>query len=112
LLERREVDAALLVGSEGIEKLSAKATAFLQSIPTVILEYPFIESHLAASVLFTTAVYGVHREGTAYRMDEVPIPLREVLASPLPADHEILQAIMDNCSVNNSTLNSNGRHKG
>ena len=34
----------------------------------------------------STAVYGIHRPGTAYRMDEVPIPLRSVLDSPLPAD--------------------------
>ena len=27
-------------------------------------------------------------------MDEVPIPLRKLLNSPLPADHEILDAIL------------------
>ncbi len=93
LLERSEVDAALLVGSEGIGKLSAAAQSFLQSIPTVVLDYPSVASPLEANVHFTTAVYGIHRTGTAYRMDEVPIPLRKVCDSPLPADHEILDAI-------------------
>lgn len=95
LLERGEVDAVLLVGSEGIEKLSADARVYLQSIPIIILDYPSVVSPLRADVQFTTAIYGVHRPGTAYRMDEVPIPLRKILDSPLPADHEILDAITD-----------------
>ena len=46
-------------------------------------------------VRFTTAVYGVHRTGTAYRMDEVPIPLRAVLPSDAPSDEEVLQGILN-----------------
>jgi formylmethanofuran dehydrogenase subunit B len=95
LLERGDIDAALLVGSEGIDKLSAAAQAFLSRIPLIVLDYPTVETPLAATVRFTTAIYGIHRPGTAYRMDEVPIPLRSVLKSPLPADHEILHQITD-----------------
>lgn len=98
LLERGEVDAVLLVGSEGIEKLSAGASAYLRRIPIIILDYPSVVSPVPANVHFTTAIYGVHRPGTAYRMDEVPIPLRKILDSPLPADHEILDAISV-CSI-------------
>jgi formylmethanofuran dehydrogenase subunit B len=36
---------------------------------------------------------GVHRSGTAYRMDEIPIPLRQFLSSPLRSDDEVLAAI-------------------
>ena len=97
LLERGEVDAAVLVGLEGIDRLTDNAQAFLRRIPTIALDYPSVPSPIAASVHFTTAVYGIHRPGTAYRMDEVPIALRQVLDSPLPADHEILQAIMQRC---------------
>jgi formylmethanofuran dehydrogenase subunit B len=93
LLERGEVDAVVLVGSEGVEKLSRAAQAALVRIPVVVLDYPGVECGLAPRVDFTTAVYGIHRRGTAYRMDEVPIPLRQVLDSPLPSDDEILTAI-------------------
>jgi formylmethanofuran dehydrogenase subunit B len=48
-----------------------------------------------ATVKFTTAVYGIHLAGTAYRMDEVPIPLRQVLPGNLPSDASILRAIRD-----------------
>ena len=44
-------------------------------------------------VRFTTAVYGVHRPGTAYRLDEVPIPLRVLLPTDYPSDGEVLGEI-------------------
>ncbi len=93
MLERGEVDAALLVGSEGVGKLSDAARVRLREIPSIVLEHSGIESSLEGTVNFRTAVYGIHRPGTAYRMDETPIPLRKVLDSDLPADHEILDAI-------------------
>lgn len=95
MLERREVDAVVLVGTEGIEKLSDAARAWLREIPSVVLDHAGVGSPVAATVHFTTAVYGIHRPGTAYRMDETPIPLRKVLDSDLPADHEVLDAIID-----------------
>jgi len=81
VLARREADLCLLVGSEGVSQLSAAAREHLGRIPTIVLDYPIVESQVAPAVRFTTAVYGVHRPGTAYRMDEVPIPLRQVLAT-------------------------------
>lgn len=93
LLERREIDACLLVGSEPVADLSPRAQRQLRRIPTIVLDYPHITPAIPATVRFTTAVYGIHRAGTAYRMDEVPIPLRSILSSPLPSDDEVLDAI-------------------
>lgn len=93
LLERGEVDACLLVGSEPVVDLSPRAQQALARIPTIVLDYPHCESKTHADVRFTTAVYGVHRPGTAYRMDEIPIPLRQILSSSLPSDDEVLDAI-------------------
>jgi formylmethanofuran dehydrogenase subunit B len=52
-------------------------------------------------VQFTTAIYGVHAPGTAYRMDEVPIPLRKVLDTHYPTDAEVLGAIEGQLSAEN-----------
>ncbi|MHB8954749.1 MAG: formylmethanofuran dehydrogenase subunit B [Pirellulaceae bacterium] len=93
LLERSEVDAVLLVGSEGVAQLTPAAQQSLSRIPSIVLDYPSTECPWPPAVHFTTAIYGVHRPGTAYRMDEVPVPLRQILSSPLPADHEVLDAI-------------------
>ena len=46
-----------------------------------------------ALTFLPTAVYGVHRPGTAYRMDEVPIPLRPFLPGNYPDDAEVLDGI-------------------
>jgi formylmethanofuran dehydrogenase subunit B len=93
MLEREEVDACLLVGSEGVARFSPRAVANLSRIPTIVLDYPTVESLVVPTVRFTTAVYGVHRRGTAYRMDGVPIPLRAVLSSEYPSDDEVLKTI-------------------
>ncbi len=114
LLEREEVDAVVLVGSEGVEKLSPQAQEQLRTLPCIALDYPQpqdafpatacsatpcsattlrSETTLSPTVQITTAVYGIHRAGTAYRMDEIPIPLRPVLTSTLPSDEEVLNAI-------------------
>ena len=95
MLERNEVDVVVMVGTEGIEKLSDTARARLSEIPLIVLEHSGVESSLAGTINFRTAVYGVHRSGTAYRMDETPIPLRKVLDSNLPADHEVLNKIIN-----------------
>ncbi len=94
LLEAGEVDLCVLVGSEGVPALSPKAQQRLTEIPTIVLDYPTVESAISPTVRFTTAVYGVHHPGTAYRMDEVPIPLRTFLASDLPTDHDVLNEIV------------------
>lgn len=96
LLARGEVDCCLLVGSESVSGLSAAALAHLRTIPTIALDYPWSSGRgtLSATVRFTTAVYGIHRPGTAYRMDEVPVPLRAFAASDYPSDDEILSQLV------------------
>jgi formylmethanofuran dehydrogenase subunit B len=93
MLERGEVDACLLVGSEGVARFSPKAMDYLRRIPTIALDYPTVESLIDPGIRFTTAVYGVHRRGTAYRMDGIPIPLRACLATDYPSDSDVLKMI-------------------
>jgi formylmethanofuran dehydrogenase subunit B len=93
LLQRGEVDACVLVGSEGVARFSARAQAELRAIPTIVLDHPTVASAVAPTVRFTTAVYGIHQPGVAYRMDEIPIPLRAVLPTTYPTDAEVLTKI-------------------
>ena len=93
MLERGEIDAGLFVGSEEIEETSSRAKAHLGRIPTITLDHPTISSASSPTIRFTTAVYGVHLPGTAYRMDEIPIPLRPVLPAAYPSDKQILDRI-------------------
>lgn len=93
LLERHEVDACVLVGSEGTSLLSPLAQSWLQSIPTIMIDYPSAVLPFQPHVQLTSAIYGIHRAGTAYRMDEVPLPLRAILPTQYPDDAELLTAI-------------------
>jgi len=95
MLERGEIDASLFVGSEGVHKFTPAAVAYLRTIPTVMLDHPTVDSALPPTVRFTTAVYGIHLPGTAYRMDEVPIPLRAFLPPRHPSDQEVLDGISE-----------------
>jgi formylmethanofuran dehydrogenase subunit B len=98
LLERGEVDAVVLVGAASAAQLSAVARQSLSQLPIIALGNPTENSPVAPAVSFTTATSGVHRAGTAYRMDDVPIPLRAVLDSPWPSDAEVLWAIDQECA--------------
>ncbi|MGE4002604.1 MAG: hypothetical protein AB7I48_20580 [Planctomycetaceae bacterium] len=93
MLERGEVDACLLVGSEAVRELSSAAVESLRTILVIALDSPHFEPALAAAIQFRTAVYGVHASGTAYRMDEIPIPLRSFLPTKLSNDADVLSAI-------------------
>ncbi|MBL8852070.1 MAG: formylmethanofuran dehydrogenase subunit B [Planctomycetaceae bacterium] len=94
LLATREVDACVIVGSESTELLSDAARRVLQELPTIVLDYPHIATPWTPAVRFTTAVYGIHAAGTAYRMDETPIPLRSLLPSDLATDAEVLHELL------------------
>ena len=93
LLTRREVDACVLVGAETADVLSSRAKAYLESIPTIVVDYAGAASTFTPTVSFTTAVYGLHSAGTIYRMDNVPVPLRQALRSNLPTDETVLNEI-------------------
>ncbi|HEY7307917.1 MAG TPA: formylmethanofuran dehydrogenase subunit B [Gemmataceae bacterium] len=100
LLLCEEVDACLLVGSFGLRRFAPEALAHLRRIPTIVLDPPTMESLTPPTVRITTAIPGVHVEGTAYRMDEIPIPLRKLLPTHYPSDAAVLQAIVDRLRSN------------
>ena len=94
MLARGEADACLIVGGDTAADFPPVAMAHLDAIPTILLDPPGAGTALRPAVKFTTAVYGVHRPGTAYRMDEIPIPLKVVLPTDYPSDGEVLGEIL------------------
>jgi formylmethanofuran dehydrogenase subunit B len=93
-LARGEADACLLIGGATANDLSPAALNHFTSIPTIVLDSPGLPPPFQPTVRIATAVYGIHRAGTAYRMDEVPIPLRSILTTALPSDRAVLDAIL------------------
>lgn len=93
VLANREADAAMIIASDPMANFSEPARRHLQSIPYVALDPKETPTTRAATVAFTVATYGINVAGTAYRMDDVPIPLRPAFESPHPSDYEILRGI-------------------
>ena len=92
-LARGEADAALIVACDPMANFSQPARERLKSIPFIALDPKDTPTTRAATVVFTTATYGINVPGTVYRMDDVPIFLRPAFPSPHPSDFDVLSAI-------------------
>jgi formylmethanofuran dehydrogenase subunit B len=92
-LARGEADAALIVASDPMSDFSRAARDHLARIPSIVIDPRDSPTASAATVVFHTATYGINTPGTVYRMDDVPIPLRPALDSPLPTDEHVLREI-------------------
>ncbi|MGZ6672825.1 MAG: hypothetical protein ACXVFM_10800 [Solirubrobacteraceae bacterium] len=90
LLERGEVDAALVIASDALAQLPG-----LRELPTVVIDARDTETAKEARVAFATSVEGIDVAGTAHRMDGVPVPLRALLDGDRPAAADVLAAIAE-----------------
>jgi formylmethanofuran dehydrogenase subunit B len=95
LLVRGDNDATLVLGADPGATMPQPAIDHMARVPTVVLDPKVTHTSRLARVHITTAVTGVSAEGTVYRMDEVPLPLRPALKSPYPSDEEIVRRIRE-----------------
>jgi formylmethanofuran dehydrogenase subunit B len=93
LLERGDVDAALVVASDPLEHLPGDAADRMRELPMVVVDARGTATAAAARVAFATAADGVELPGTVHRMDGVPIPLRAPLPTERPGVEDVLAAI-------------------
>jgi formylmethanofuran dehydrogenase subunit B len=93
LLVRGDVDAALVLGADPGATMPQPGINHLARIPTIVLDPKVTQTSRLARVHITTAVTGISAPGTAYRMDEVPLPLRPALKSPYPTDETVIRRI-------------------
>ncbi|MHB0980181.1 MAG: formylmethanofuran dehydrogenase subunit B [Thermoleophilia bacterium] len=95
VLARGETDAALIFASDPAAHFPRRAVEYLERIPTIVLDPSQSLTATIAQVVLPTASYGLDAAGTAYRMDNVPIPLRRLLVSGRPTDEEVLDRIIE-----------------
>jgi len=94
LLVRGDTDATLVLGADPGATMPKPAIEHLKRTPTIVLDPKVTHTSRLSRVHITTAVTGVSAPGTAYRMDEVPLPLRPALKSPYPTDEEVMKKII------------------
>ncbi|MFH1821322.1 MAG: formylmethanofuran dehydrogenase subunit B [Methanobacteriota archaeon] len=94
VLARKECDAALIIASDPVANFPLKASEHLAKIPTIVMDPKVSMTSLISEVVIPTATAGIECEGTAYRMDGIPIRLRRVLEPKNPSDSEILKRMI------------------
>jgi len=96
ILSRGESDAALIVASDPVAHFPKKAVQSLVESPLIVIDPEMNATSLMADVVFPCAIAGVEAEGTAYRMDRVPLPLKKVVkpSRAFLSDQEILRRIL------------------
>jgi len=95
MLARQEADAALIIASDPVAHFPRLAAQWLSQIPTIVLDPEANLTAREARVVLPTAIYGVSAVGTAYRMDNVPLPLKKVVDSPQPTDEQVLDWMIE-----------------
>jgi formylmethanofuran dehydrogenase subunit B len=92
LLARGEIDGALIVGAPGL--LPAAVARDLARTRVVAIGPRASLAPFGTAVAIDTGVAGIHEDGMAFRMDDVPVRLRAVLdAATLPRAAAILGAL-------------------
>ncbi|NND98320.1 MAG: formylmethanofuran dehydrogenase subunit B [Pirellulaceae bacterium] len=93
VLVRGDTDCAFIIGADPGATMPQPAIDHLARIPTIVLDPHVTHTSKLAKVHITTAPAGIAAPGTAYRMDEIPMPLRPGIDSPYPSDEEVVRRI-------------------
>ena len=80
LLGGGDVDAALVVGTPAT--LPVSVTTGLARVRSMVIGPRASAATFQPAVTIDTGLAGVHEGGTAFRMDDVPLPLRPALEAP------------------------------
>jgi formylmethanofuran dehydrogenase subunit B len=96
ILSRDESDAALIVASDPVANFPRNAAQNLVKNPLIVIDPEKSATALMADVILPSAFVGIEAEGTAYRMDSVPLPLKQVVKPPKSclSDEQILRKIL------------------
>jgi formylmethanofuran dehydrogenase subunit B len=96
VLLRKDSDAALVVASDPVSNFPREAAEHLVKNPQIVIDPHLNATSQMADVVIPSAFVGIEAEGTAYRMDHVPLPLKRIVQPPegVLSDEEILKRIL------------------
>ena len=96
ILSRDESDAALVIASDPVANFPKNAARNLVKNPLIVIDPENSATALMADVVLPSTFVGIEAEGTAYRMDSVPLPLKRVVnpSKNCLSDEKILLRIL------------------
>jgi formylmethanofuran dehydrogenase subunit B len=97
LLKRGDNDATLVIGADPGAHFPKPSMQKMVKHPLIVINPDMNGTSRLGDVVFPTQWCGIEYEGTAYRMDQVPIMLRKVVEPPpgILNDEQLLKRILD-----------------
>ena len=97
MLSSGEADAALIIASDPGSTFPKEAAKHLAQIPVITLDQKATPTTMLSEVVIPVATAGIEAEGTAYRMDGVPLKLSKIIDPPegVVSDNEVLKMILE-----------------
>jgi formylmethanofuran dehydrogenase subunit B len=96
ILSRGEADAALIIASDPGSTFPKESAKHLSQIPVITLDQKTTPTTMLSEVIIPVATAGIEAEGTAYRMDGVPLKLSKIVepSDGVYSDLEVLDRIL------------------
>jgi formylmethanofuran dehydrogenase subunit B len=82
VLLRGENDASLVIASDPGATFPKRAIENMVKHPLIVIDPHMNATAMLGDIVFPSAFVGIEVEGTAYRMDHVPLPLKKVVEPP------------------------------
>jgi formylmethanofuran dehydrogenase subunit B len=101
VLLRGEQDASLVIAADPGANFPKRAVENMVKKPLIVIDPHMNATAMLGDIVFPSAFVGIEVEGTAYRMDHVPLPLKKVVEPPegVLSDEEILKRILEEVRI-------------
>ena len=96
VLLKDELDASLVIAADPGANFPKNAVVNMVKHPLIVIDPHMNATAMLGDIVFPAAFVGIEVDGTAYRMDHVPLPLHKVVEPPagVLSDEEILKKIL------------------
>jgi len=100
ILRRGETDLLFVAGADPAASFPGEIMKNVEKIPVILLTPKVCETLKYADIVIPVALTGIECEGTAYRLDGIPIRLKKLVDPPsgIYADEHILEILYEKVS--------------
>ncbi|TFG23970.1 MAG: hypothetical protein EU533_02605 [Promethearchaeota archaeon] len=96
-IESEDFDLSIFVGTDPISHLPNNLSKKILKHPIIMIDNKSSATMDFADVVLPSSLTGIENEGTAFRLDHIPIQLQKIINPPnnIPSDEEILSNLIN-----------------